>query len=133
MVASIVLSPSSARKNTTVTTQNALRLPSRARSRSSSVNRSPRSVQSAKITNATAATTLMGRVGSAAPTAAPMPTDTACTTAVAVVMPASTTRIGNRVAKVRAINWLLSPSSATKIKAKLIRNAETTEDMGVSR
>ena len=62
-----------------------------------------------------------------------MPTDIACTTAVAVVMPASTTRIGNRVAKVRAINWLLSPSSATKMKAKLIRNAETTEDMGVSR
>ena len=28
----------------------------------------------------------MGRVGNAAPTAAPMPTDIACTTAVAVVM-----------------------------------------------
>src|SRR4051794_39918001 len=52
-----------------------------------------------------------------------MPTETACTTAVATVMPISTGQGLNRVAKVRAMSWDLSPSSATKMTAKLIARA----------
>ena len=51
---------------------------------------SPRSVHSPKAMNAIAATIVIGSVGSAAPSAAPMSTDTACTSAVAPVMPIST-------------------------------------------
>src|SRR5215207_5301497 len=48
-----------------------------------------------------------------------MPTETACTTAVATVMPISTGTGLKRVANVSAMSCDLSPSSATKITAKL--------------
>ena len=43
--------------------------------------------------------------------------------AVAAVIPMSTSRARYRAAKVIAMNWLLSPSSATKITAVLSRKA----------
>jgi hypothetical protein len=66
-----------------------------------------------------AAAMVIGRVGSAEPTMAPSATENPCTTAVAKVMPINTARSGKRVAKVRAMSWLLSPSSATKMTPKL--------------
>jgi hypothetical protein len=52
-----------------------------------------------------------------------MPTLTAWTTAVATVMPVNTGRARNRVANAIAISCDLSPSSATKMTAKLRANA----------
>src|ERR1700754_1364155 len=48
-----------------------------------------------------------------------MPTETRCTSAVAAVIPISTGHSRKRVAKVSAISCDLSPSSATKMTAKL--------------
>src|SRR4051812_41744717 len=65
-----------------------------------------------------------------------MPTETRCTRAVATVMPISTGHGLNRVAKVRAMSWDLSPSSATKMTAKLIASAArkpSTKKLPVSR
>src|SRR5690349_9180216 len=59
-----------------------------------------------------------------------MPTETACTTAVATVMPIRTGTGLNRVAKVMAISWDLSPSSATKMTAKLSAVANRKPCMG---
>ena len=47
-----------------------------------------------------------------------MPTDTACTAAVAMVMPSRIATARKRVAKASAISWLLSPISATKMAPK---------------
>ena len=47
-----------------------------------------------------------------------MATDTRWTTAVAIVMPMSTGHTLKRVAKVSAMSWDLSPSSATKMTPK---------------
>src|SRR5512138_3000821 len=52
-----------------------------------------------------------------------MPTETRCTSAVATVMPISTGTGLKRVAKVSAISCDLSPSSATKMTAKLSASA----------
>src|SRR3954453_16545381 len=52
-----------------------------------------------------------------------MPTETRCTNAVAAVMPISTGTGLKRVAKVSAISCDLSPSSATKMTAKLSARA----------
>ncbi len=60
------------------------------RSSSSSLSSSPRNVQSPKPTNAMAAATVIAVVWMAAPTAAPTITETACTSAVARVMPSRT-------------------------------------------
>ena len=125
-VASMVLSPSSARKNTVPTLSTALRPERAARASSSSDNRSPRTVHAPKPRNARPATKATARSGIAAPTAAPTATDSRCTTAVATVIPVSTTAARYRVANARAINWLLSPSSATKMTPKLSRNACST-------
>src|SRR4051794_38123234 len=129
MVASMVLSPSSARKNAVPTAMTA-RLPARLTfSCSSSVRVSPRSVQTPKATNARAATRLIQPVGSAAPSPKPIATDTRCTIAVATVMPTSTGHTLKRVAKVNAMSWDLSPSSATKMtpnaRSVLARTAST--------
>ncbi|OLT21367.1 hypothetical protein BJF78_34165 [Pseudonocardia sp. CNS-139] len=67
IVASIVLSPSSARKNATDAATTAEPLDRSAFARSSSESRSPRSVQAPNPTNATAATSAIQPVGSAAP------------------------------------------------------------------
>ncbi len=95
------------------------RLPTRLTlSFSSSVRVSPCRVQNPKATKASAATRLIQPVGRAAPRPTPMPTDTRCTIAVATVMPMSTGHTLKRVAKVRAMSWDLSPSSATKMTPK---------------
>src|SRR3954468_7263971 len=61
-----------------------------------------------------------------------MPTEERGTTAVAVVMPRRTGHTRKRVAKVRAMSWDLSPSSATKMTPKarrvLTRTASTVRD-----
>ena len=106
------------------------RLPTRLTfSFSSSVSASPRRVQKPKAMKASAATRLIHPVGRAAPRPNPMPTDTRCTTAVAMVMPRSTGQTLKRVAKVSAMSWDLSPSSATKMTPKatsvLTRTAST--------
>src|SRR3954454_18803450 len=129
IVASMVLSPSSARKNAVPTAMTA-RLPARFTfSCSSSVRVSPLSVQNPKARNASAAARLIQPVGRAAPRPNPMATDTRCTIAVAAVMPSSTGHTLKRVAKVRAMSWDLSPSSATKMTPKatrvLVRTAST--------
>ena len=90
IVASIVLSPSSARKNATDAAATAEPVERSALACSSSVSESPRSVHAPKPKNATAATSAIQPVGSAVPRPWPTATDTACTTAVAIVMPAST-------------------------------------------
>ena len=64
-------------------------------------------------------------VGSEAPSAAPMATEPRWTSRVAMAIPTRTGSARKRVAKVRAMSWLLSPSSATKITAKLSRKAST--------
>ena len=103
---------------------------------SSSVRLSPCRVQNPKARKASAATRLIHPVGSAAPRPNPMPTDARCTTAVAIVMPMSTGHTLKRVAKVRAMSWDLSPSSATKMTPKetsvLMRTA-STDGWGLSR
>ena len=58
-----------------------------------------------------------------------MATDARCTTAVATVMPISTGIGLNRVAKVSAISWDLSPSSATKMTPKLTTSAAKNPSM----
>jgi hypothetical protein len=118
MVASIVLSPSSARKNAVPTAMTA-RLPTRLTfSFSSSVRTSPWRVQKPKAMNASAAARLIQPVGSAAPSPKPMATEARWTIAVAIVMPRRTGHTLKRVAKVRAMSWDLSPSSATKMTPK---------------
>src|SRR6185436_21188342 len=62
-------------------------------------------------------------VGEGVPEERPMPTDARCTRAVAAVIPISTSRARYLAAKVMAMSWLLSPSSATKITAVESRNA----------
>ncbi len=123
IVASMVLSPSSARKNATVTAMMAFLVVRLAFSASSSVSSSPRSVHAAKPRKASPATTEMAVVGSASPISPPTATLTRWTAVVAMVMPASTGHVLKRVANVIAMSWLLSPSSATKITARLIQNA----------
>jgi hypothetical protein len=129
-VASIVLSPSSARKNTPPTARTADLVAVAAFRSSSSLSSSPRRVQAAKQKNASPARIEIGPVGSTAPSAAPSSTLSRWTIAVATVMPMSTVGARNRVAKVRAMSWLLSPSSATKIKIRLRRNADTPAHPG---
>ena len=73
---------------------------------------------------AKAATNVIGRVGSS-PSHEPTSTEIKCTKAVASVIPISTGTVLYRVANVNAISWLLSPNSATKITAALMRNAST--------
>jgi len=58
--------------------------------RSSSVSVSPRRVHAPNPTKATAATSAIQPVGRALPSPYPIATETACTTAVAIVMPSST-------------------------------------------
>jgi hypothetical protein len=126
-VASMVLSPSSARKNAPPTARIADLRVAAARRSSSSVSSSPRRVHAAKPRKATPARIEIGPVGSTAPSAAPSSTLARWTSAVAAVIPASTGSARNRVAKVSAMSWLLSPSSATKITARLTRNAVTAQ------
>jgi hypothetical protein len=126
-VASMVLSPSSARKNAPPTARITDLGVAAARRFSSSVSSSPRRVHAAKPRNATPARIEIGPVGSTAPSAAPSSTLARWTSAVAAVIPASTGSARNRVAKVSAMSWLLSPSSATKITARLTMNAVTAQ------
>src|SRR4051812_36253128 len=126
IVASIVLSPSSARKNATDAATTADPVDRSTRAASSSASVSPRSVHAANAKNARPATIEMARVGSATPSTAPMATLNACTTAVAIVIPM---RIGSglyRAENASAMSWLLSPSSATKMIPKLTTTACTT-------
>ncbi len=90
IVASMVLSPSSARKKAMLAASTALPVDRLARVASSSLSASPRSVQAANARNASPASRFTGRAGNAAPSSAPTTTETRCTTAVAPVMPAST-------------------------------------------
>ena len=122
-VASIVLSPSSARKNAIATVKNTDLELLATRAVSSSSSLSPRSVQAANPKNAAPATTEIAFVGMATPTAAPINTLKRCTNAVAAVMAIRIVIARYRAAKVIAISWLLSPSSATKMMPKLIRKA----------
>jgi hypothetical protein len=55
-----------------------------------------------------------------------MPTLIACVTAVAIVIPTRTGHGLYLAEKAIAINWLLSPSSATKITPKLNKKADNT-------
>ena len=94
MVASMVLSPSSARKKAVPTARSAAPVLLRALAASSSVSSSPRRVHSAKPRNATPATTAIAPWCSAkdVPIQAPIPTEARWTRAVAAVMPSSTSR-----------------------------------------
>jgi hypothetical protein len=92
MVASMVLSPSSARKKARLAASTALLVDLPARAASSSLSESLRSVQAANPRNASPASRFIGRAGSAAPSSAPTTTETRWTTAVAAVIPASTGR-----------------------------------------
>ena len=89
-VASIVLSPSSARKKAIVTAKNADLVLRCALDSSSTLSLSPRSVHRPKATKATPAKTLIGPVGRARPTRLPRATEKRWTTAVAVEMAAMT-------------------------------------------
>ncbi len=124
-MASIVLSPSSARKNAVPMVRIAQRPPRLARASSSSPSLSPRIVQAANTKNAMPATTWMSDVGRASANNEPMRTDPAWTSRVASVTATSTVSARYRVAKVIAISWLLSPSSARKITPNERRNAFT--------
>src|SRR5581483_6474649 len=125
MVASIVLSPSSARKNAPAAAVTAYRRVRSARASSSSARVSPRTVQAAKARNARPAITEIARVGIAAPSTAPMRTDTAWTTAVATAIPKRMGRARWRGRSAEAIGWLLSPCSAAKMIPRLTTNACT--------
>src|SRR3954447_23181894 len=59
-----------------------------------------------------------------------MPTETRWTTAVAIVMPSRTGHTLKRVAKVIAMSWDLSPSSATKMTPKATRVLTRTASTG---
>src|SRR4051812_2187518 len=59
-----------------------------------------------------------------------MPTDTRCTIAVARVMLTRTGHTLKRVAKVNAMSWDLSPSSATKMTPKALRVLTRTASTG---
>ena len=54
-----------------------------------------------------------------------MPTEIAWVIAVAMVMPMSTRQAEKRVENARAMSWLLSPSSATKMTPKATQNPST--------
>src|SRR4051795_7577663 len=102
---------------------------------SSSVRTSPLSVQNPKATNASAAARLIQPVGSAVPRPYPMATEARWTIAVAMVMPSRTGHTLKRVAKVRAMSWDLSPSSATKMTPKetsVLMKTASTEPSGLS-
>ena len=73
--------------------------------------------------NAMPATTEIAFVGMATPTAAPINALKRCMNAVAAVMAIRIVTARYRAAKIIAISWLLSPSSATKMMPKLIRKA----------
>ncbi|CAB4684155.1 unannotated protein [freshwater metagenome] len=122
-VASIVLSPSSAKKKTVPTAMMMCFDETLVLSLSSSVNSSPRKVQIPKPTKAIAPTMLMSLVGSAVPIIPPRATEKRCTKPVANVIAISTGTVLYRVANARAMSWLLSPSSATKITPNDNRNA----------
>src|SRR3954468_17010831 len=64
-----------------------------------------------------------------------MPTDTRWTIAVAIVMPSRTGQTLNRVAKVSAMSWDLSPSSGTKMtpnETTVLMKTASTGDAGPS-
>ena len=124
-VASIVLSPNSAKKKATPTAITTDRVTCAARAPSSSLRLSPRRVQNPKPRKAAPAATVITRIGNAAENAAPIPTERAWATAVATEMPTSTGMIRYRAANASAMSWLLSPNSATKTMPKLIQNAST--------
>ena len=91
MVASMVLSPSSATKKTRTTVMNPERM-RREAARASSLSSisSPRRVQAPKNRNARPAARVSQSVGIAAPRTSAMKTLARCTTAVAVVIPRMT-------------------------------------------
>src|SRR3954454_14946169 len=65
-----------------------------------------------------------------------MPTDTRCTIAVAAVMPMITGHTLKRAAKVIAMSWDLSPSSATKMtpnETSVLMKTASTGRLGLSR
>ena len=122
-VASIVLSPSSARKNAVPIVTSAQRPVRFARPRSASPSSSPRWVQPAKPKKARPATTWIAAVGRASANAEPRRTEPAWTTSVAMVTATSTVMARYRAANASAISWLLSPSSASRITPVERRNA----------
>src|SRR3972149_2137948 len=67
-------------------------------------------------------TALVGRLTAINP---PTRTEKACTSAVATAMPIKTWVALKRVANARAMSWLLSPNSATKITPVLNQKAST--------
>src|SRR5215217_1302978 len=121
MVASIVLSPSSARKNASSTVTNGPNR--RAFETLASSSESPRSVQAPNPTNARPAASVSQNVGSISPSASPIATDTRWTSSVATKMPASTSRGLKRVAKASATSWDLPPISASAMKKSDCQNA----------
>src|SRR6476646_6971321 len=132
-VASIVLSPSSARKKAVPTVRMTEPVVWRlARSSSSAPRTSPRQVQIAKAKNASPATIEMTLAGMTAATVAPSTTEPRWMMAVAIVIATSTDNAGYLVAKASAISWLLSPSSAMKITPNDRRKASISERPGPS-
>ena len=109
MVASWVLSPSSARKNAMATVRNGPKL-ERCWSSPSSV--SPRMVQSPKRMKDRAAVSEMTSSGMTLVSRRPAATARAWFRRVATNTADSTVRAGNRVAKAIAKSWVLSPISA---------------------
>src|SRR5215213_7402847 len=121
MVASIVLSPSSATKNASSTVTNGPNR--RAFETPSSSSVSPRSVQAPNPTNANPAASVSQNVGSISRSASPIATDIRWTSNVATKMPVSTSRGLKRVAKASATSWDLSPISASAMKKRDCQNA----------
>jgi hypothetical protein len=126
MVASMVLSPSSASTNDEMTAKITYRGSGTAATSSSPPPRLSRQVHAANSRNAMAAANAIGRAGRVSPTKWPIVTDSPCTRNDAMATPESTAHQRWRRAYVMVISCDLSPSSARNTTPRLTRAAVST-------